>query len=556
MSSGLLGLPIIIGVIGLIVLIIFLLKSHSKIRGDTDKTVNNSQIEYSKNENDESPSSIPSNILTPAPGSVDHDRPVIETEPIQAVSSEGTLIKKSPETYKIVSANSDGFLYKAPDLQSRIFRSFKKGEKLTLISRQGDFYQVKMRIKFGPEIIGFVIEKVIEEKPTGYMIGPASPINQSKTNQDKPLTTPTDLKVLTAIADGSLYEKPDLQSHVLRGIQKGDKLTLIGRHGSFYQLKKMVGFDLELTGYVEEKVIEEKPIGYKIKRMIVSLNGKIFTKPDITATTLSEVREGDRVVILDEAGEFYRVKLESNNEITGYVEKDLLASRRAVVSLKGPMFSQPDINSSAVCELFLGDKLIILDEIEKFYRVKLESDRSIIGYIGKELIEPVEDIKEQPAVSQIRTPEAQAGTSYNYYKRPADLHLTAVDMGVSRPGLTSFVGYWYAVIGWIDIVGSIIFLLIVSVGGGELARFLPDFLRYILGGVWGIGIISLIIGIIYVATGKGVLKGGGAARFFATIWSLSLIPTIIGIIFFILFMVGLYGGDAKRFFDYHKKTSL
>ena len=61
-------------------------------------------------------------------------------------------------------------------------------------------------------------------------------------------------KIVTAVSDGSLHEKADLKSYVLRDIEQGDKLELIGKQGNFYQVKKRIGFDSELTGFVDEKL--------------------------------------------------------------------------------------------------------------------------------------------------------------------------------------------------------------------------------------------------------------------------------------------------------------
>jgi hypothetical protein len=350
-----------------------------------------------------------------------------------------------------------------------------------------------------------------------------------------------------------LFEKPDLRSRVLRGIQKGDKLTLIARHGAFFQVKKKVGFDVELIGFIEEKVIEEKSIGYKIKRAIVSLNGKIFTKPDISSSIVSDIREGDKVVILNEDGEFYRVKLESNIEITGYVEKDLFALKRAIVSLKGPMFTEPDFTSVGVCELFEGDKVIIVDELEKYYHVKLESDRTISGYIGKELLTPPEvngDVSERtPIVASDRKeniPNSSNISSTNFSLPP-------LKMGVKRPGLLSFTGYFYKVVGWLNIIGGVILIILMIMGISELGKY--GGLSEILAAYgWVIAIASLLQGWIGIAVGNGVLKGSGVARVFATIFSIFILFTLWGTIFGILFLIGLYGGGASDYFDYCKKN--
>jgi len=138
------------------------------------------------------------------------------------------------------------------------------------------------------------------------------------------------------------------------------------------------------NGFIE-KSDREKPASYKIRRVIASLNGQVFTKPDITAAKIIEVHEGDKLIILDETDDFYHVKLDANNNVTGYIEKNLLA-KRVTVALKGDIFVDPSITSEAVCEVFQGDILIILGETEKFYHVKLQSDQSISGYVGKELL--------------------------------------------------------------------------------------------------------------------------------------------------------------------------
>jgi hypothetical protein len=186
---------------------------------------------------------------------------------------------------------------------------------------------------------------------------------------------------------------------------------------------------------VEEKVIEEKPMSYKIRRVVSSLNGQIFTNPDTNSPTLAEMQEGDKLTILDETEDFYHVKPDSNNKVIGYIEKDLLAKHLAV-ALKGNIFVEPNTNSVAVCEVFKGDKLIILGEVDKFYHVKLESDRSISGYIVKELLivpvvqTPLEQEKKsgtgQEPLFTKRENTANIASAYNQENNSVEIKITGI----------------------------------------------------------------------------------------------------------------------------------
>ena len=292
---------------------------------------------------------------------------------------------------------------------------------------------------------------------------------------------------------------------MLRDIEQGDKLELIGKQGNFYQVKKRIGFDSELTGFVDEKVIkvvEEKPMSYKIRRIVASLNGQIFTKPDISSITLAEVQEGDKLTILDETEDFYHVKLDANNKIAGYIEKELFA-KHLVVALKGNIFVEPNINSEAVCEVFKDDKLIILSEADKFYHVKLESDRSVSGYIVKELLiipilqAPFEQVKKsdisQESLYTKQDNTANMTSADNQENSSVEIKITGIkrifsseiNSGTVQGCIIGLLLFFSAYLPWMNVHASIF---------GDTSSYSPSGRQFpIYGGmVMGLGIFCAI----------------------------------------------------------------
>jgi hypothetical protein len=264
--------------------------------------------------------------------------------------------------------------------------------------------------------------------------------------------------------------------------------------------------------------------------------------------------QNDKFIVLDETKEFYHVKLESNNSIAGYIERDLINSRRAVISSNGQMFVNPDFTSEAVCEVFKGDVVLILSEINEYYHVKLGADRTISGYIGKDLLAPPQETKkpaaEIPAATSAVTTDAfynATSNKTNYYTNNLSTPYRRV---VNRPGLLSFVGYTFAVIGWIGIVCGVIGLLVAIVAGCQASQYGNTIQDIAVGIPAVIGGVILLGGSIFASAGMGVLKGGQVARVFAILLSLLFIPTIL---FTILFLIGLLNHDASDYFDYCNK---
>jgi hypothetical protein len=404
---------------------------------------------------------------------------------------------------------------------------------------------------------------------SGYVFKSVFDNNNISENKESDLTPQKSEPGLTdfrpALFDCLLFERPSFQSNAIREIKKSEPLIVKGRQGEFYEVLFNVGFDSFLPGFVETTVIETKQTQYKqaqykIRRAIVSLKGNVYTEPQRTSPVLSQLKEGDKIIILKEVSEFYEIKTEGTN-IKGYIEKDLLSSKMAIIIHNGIMNLKPDINSEAICEVFKDDKVLVLEELDKYYRIKLSSEYEISGYVSKELVNSPETKNTKIIESEILQPQTNVNADITETHYPI-LNSTTPPSPVKqeeviRPGLTSFAGYYWAVVGWIDVIASIIFLMVLLFANSEISRWLASsridaVIRFLFIYGWAVGIGCLFLGIIFIATGRGVLRGSGSARVFATIWSLFLIPSIWGIIFFILIMIGLFNGEANEYFRYRR----
>jgi hypothetical protein len=150
----------------------------------------------------------------------------------------------------------------------------------------------------------------------------------------------------------------------------------------------------------------------------VQHEGTIFQSANVKSKQLCTVFKEDELYTFEESRDFFHVKVMggSDDGIEGWAQK-LIFSEKKIVNDKtkysatsntqsaqtnvviaalceGALYREPFINSPKICNIMASEELEIIKEENGFYLSKIISEKNLLGYVMKEVIEPPTEIEQ------------------------------------------------------------------------------------------------------------------------------------------------------------------
>ncbi len=130
------------------------------------------------------------------------------------------------------------------------------------------------------------------------------------------------------VSIGNIRLKPGTHSSIIAKLQKGDKLTIIGKEGDWYMVKlpdNRLGWAHQMLIRKEESAIkiEKKATAEKVERTVLLKVpiGRVREQPTLSAAIKFRLKKSDIVTVIDEKEDWYLIKIEDGR--TGWAHQSL-----------------------------------------------------------------------------------------------------------------------------------------------------------------------------------------------------------------------------------------
>lgn len=122
----------------------------------------------------------------------------------------------------------------------------------------------------------------------------------------------------------NLRAKPDISAKILKQLDKGTKVSVVGSEGEWYKVSYS-----DSTGWINDNYIyirDESISAGIVTGSVVNVR----SKPDISSEVLTKLNEGSKVDIHEKSGEWYRISIGEGR--FGWVNSEYLSVRSNTVS--------------------------------------------------------------------------------------------------------------------------------------------------------------------------------------------------------------------------------
>ncbi len=333
-------------------------------------------------------------------------------------------------------------LRKSPSTDSAVLDLMSVGEDVDVIEKEGEWYKIKYNGTEGYAHQDYIkVDGKVEEVSNTE----ETPVEQEKPNQNeeekpqenKPEETPEktteenntteqtdDLKEGKITEDTSLKILPLINSENLKEIKKDSPVIVMRKAGkwAYISIDGINGWIIESKIQYEdikeqnnegtkteepdqnnkdEKPVEEKPSYESKKAFVNSESINVRESGSMDSEVITTLKMNAEVTITGEEGDWYKIEFDGK---TGYVAKRLLSDEKTEVSSRGDnereegqtstktmyvnvsvanVRNEATTSSSVLLQLQKNDSVIVLDEIDGFYKVQIGEK---IGYISNELL--------------------------------------------------------------------------------------------------------------------------------------------------------------------------
>lgn len=140
------------------------------------------------------------------------------------------------------------------------------------------------------------------------------------------------------VSIGNIRLKPTIHSSIIAKLQKGDKLTIIGKEGDWCMVKlpdNRSGWAHQMLIRKEESTIkiEKKATSEKVEKTVLLKVpiGRVREQPTLSAAIKIRLKKSDIATVIDEKEDWYLIKIEDGR--TGWAHKSLFADSDSIQML-------------------------------------------------------------------------------------------------------------------------------------------------------------------------------------------------------------------------------
>ncbi len=200
---------------------------------------------------------------------------------------------------------------------------------------------------------------------------------------------------------------PSTSYTVIHALWQGNKVTVIGESGNWYQIRLSDG----RTGWVSKDYLI--PFSEKTGTVTAtSLN--VRSGPSTSNSIITAISNGTRVTILSESNGWYNVRLPDGR--TGWASGQYIstaAGTGTVTATSLNVRTGPSTSNTIITTIPNGTRVTILGDSGNWYNVRLPDGR--IGWVSKDYIKPdgaQTNTKQQKIDAVIAAAKAQLGMPY------------------------------------------------------------------------------------------------------------------------------------------------
>lgn len=177
---------------------------------------------------------------------------------------------------------------KGATTSSATYGLIKRGDKVTILSKTGDWYQVKTTV-YGVQVTGYAHASYITVSTSGS--DDSTSDSDNSTSENAPTVTPTSGTGVCNTDVLNVRKEASTSSTVLGVIYQNNKVTITGDCGDWYQVKATVASG-DVDGYVFKTYIDKKEVSDSAPEQTVP-SGPTVTEVNelVWATAVVNVRK-------------------------------------------------------------------------------------------------------------------------------------------------------------------------------------------------------------------------------------------------------------------------
>ena len=279
---------------------------------------------------------------------------------------------------KVISIKVDNLnVRKGPGLHYPVITKINKNETYQILERQSEWLKIK-----------------ISEKESGWVF--ASYTSETDKQAERGISTVDFLRIRTG---------PGTENKAVGYLHIGTEVEILENSGEWVKIKTN-----DLTGWVYSSYLSRKQLdGSRESKnrlgTVIANSLNVRATPTVTAEVIEKLKYGERVHILDQSNDWYKVK--SSNELVGWVSSTYISlddkkkekktlSYVKILHHHTNIRVNPSLSSYIITKANRGETFRVLNKKGNWYEIELPNQRR--GYIADWVVQTIGSVQNRGTI--------------------------------------------------------------------------------------------------------------------------------------------------------------